>query len=286
MTVVLGHHFFQGIVVVADSRSTLQKKGSIVALKDNAQKIFFLTPNIIIGFAGDIEFAGSIIPFLVQQIKIRPRLNLLNNFVLKSPKLIRYAYNILAKKKGHRPIGFIIAGLDPSRPAPVKDKDGHVTGHLGIYDKKIFKISAPSFIPIYANAADPIVIMGSGEPGIVGLEEDFRKMQFGQVLPSLGFQAAIISTALMEKIKSLGISTVGGLAQIAIIDTMSSRFQPYQGKRDPYGQGDLDVEMLIRNGRFIQKDLKTGKEMMLLYPPEVLQIKEEENDLFAELDNL
>ncbi len=128
--------------------------------------------------------------------------------------------------------------------------------------------------------------MGSGEPGIVGLEEDFKKMQFGQALPSLDFQAAIISTALMGKIKSLGISTVGGLAQIAIIDNLGSRFQLYQGKRDPYGQGDLDVEMLIRDGRFIQKDLKTGKETMLLYPPEVLRIKEEKNDLFAELNNL
>lgn len=245
-----------------------------------------MTPDIIIGFAGDIEFAGTIISFLARQIKIRPRLGLLNTFAEKSPKLIRYAYNILVKEKGHHSIGFIIAGLDHSRPAQVKDKDGHVTDYIDIYDKKIFKISAPLFIPIHVTVNNPLVIIGSGEPGIKGLEEDFKKMQFGKVLPSLDFQAAIMSTSLMEKIKSLGISSVGGLAQIAIIDDQGPRFQQYQGKRNPYGQGELDVEMLIRNGRFIQKDLKTGKEVMLLYPPEVLEIKEEESDLFAELNEL
>ena len=179
-----------------------------------------------------------------------------------------------------------MAGLDHSRPNQTKDAAGKFTGHIGIYDKKIFKVSAPSFDPQFVTISDPFVIMGSGEPGIKGLEEDFRKMQFGHVSSSLSFYALIMAGALKDKIKSLGITTVGGLFQIAIIDNEGPRFQGYQGKRDTFSEGDLDVEMLVKDGRFIQKDLKTGTEIMLLYPPEVVQIKEDKSSLFAGLDKL
>ncbi|MDD5031648.1 MAG: hypothetical protein PHR36_01220 [Patescibacteria group bacterium] len=283
MTVVISQHFFQGVVVIADSRSSKQENGVIIPWKDNTQKIFFLTPNLIISFSGDVEFAGTIISFIAEQIKIRPKLGLLNIFIGKGPKLIKYAYNKLVEEKGIHSISFIIAGIDFSRPDQVKDEKGNVVGHVGIYDKKIFIVSSPSFNPRFASVTNPFVIMGSGKLGIEGLEEDFKKMQFGQVLP-LDYHAILMEIALRGKIRSLGISTVGGLSQIAIIDNRGPHFLPYKGKRDPSAPGGLDVEMLVKDGRFIQKDLKTGKEVILLYPPEVINIKEDKSDLFAEIE--
>lgn len=286
MTVVIGQHFFQGIVVIADSRSSIQRDGSAIPWRDNTQKIFFLAGNLIISFAGDVEFAGTIISFIARQIEVKPKLGLLNVFVDKCPKLIKYAYDILTKEKGERPVSFILAGMDSSRPEQIKDEQGKLIGYTGIYDKKILKISSPYFTPQYVTVSNPFVVMGSGALGVKGLEADFKKMQFGQELPSLDYQASLMEIALRNKIRSLGISTVGGLSQIAIIDNQGPRFQQYKGKRQPFDAGDLDVEMLIKNGRFIQRDLKTGKEVMLLYPPEVLSIKEDKSDLFAEFEGV
>ncbi|MBL1434452.1 hypothetical protein COB87_002720 [Candidatus Wolfebacteria bacterium] len=286
MTVVIGQHFFEGVIIIADSRSSIQKNGAVVPWRDNTQKIFFLTKDIVISFAGDVEFAGAIISFLSDQINKRPKLGILSIFITKGPRLIKYAYNLLSNKKGFRDVGFIIAGIDPKRPARVNDSNGKQTGYINIYDKKVLKVVSPDFETQEATIKNPFVIMGSGEQGIEGLEKDFQKLQFGQFSNNLAFQAVIIETSLRKKIESLGIDTVGGLSQIAIIDSQGARFQGYQGKRDPFEDGDLNVEMIVENGRFIQKDLKTGKEIKLLYPPEVLSVNEDGSDLFAELDNL
>jgi hypothetical protein len=284
MTVVIAQHFFQGLIVVADSRSSKLKNGSWIPWRDNTQKIFFLTPSLIIAFSGDIEFAGTIISFVQRQIKIRPQIGLLHRFIDKGPKLIRYGYQYLAKKHEARPVGFIVAGIDFSRASPLKDEKGNLIGRLPIYDKRIIKLVSPEFNLERATLENPFLIMGSGEIGVKGLEESLTDLQFGQMLNSLDFQAMLIEILLREKIKFLGIDTVGGLSQIAIIDNNGPRFQNYKGKKDPDKDGDLDVEMVFQNGRFVQKDLKTGKEIVLLHPPEIIKIEEDDSELFAELN--
>src|SRR3989344_1388543 len=249
MTLIAGQLFFQGLVLIADSRASTIKNGKIVPWRDNSQKIFLLSSHLGIGFAGDIEFAGSIISFLSSQIEKRPLLRNLHVFYSKGPKLIRYAYKILSEKTGEkRPVGFIVASLDPNRPEPIKNEIGQITGHIGIYDKKLFKISFP---------------------------ED-----------SLYFQAFLIDLILRRKIKELGIDTVGGLSQILIIEPKSSGFLQYKGKSDLDDSTDiLDIELIIKNDRLVQHNLITGKETPLLFPPEVMKIKDPESDLFADLDS-
>jgi len=73
MTVVLGQHFMEGVAVIADCRASLFKSGKTYAWRDNTQKIFFLNPEIIIGFAGDIEFAGSMIAFVSHHMASKPK---------------------------------------------------------------------------------------------------------------------------------------------------------------------------------------------------------------------
>jgi len=290
MTVVIGQHFFEGIVMIGDSRASLRKKDQFVPWRDIVQKIFFLTPNLIIGFAGDIEFAGAVIPFLVRAIESRPRLGLLHVFASKAPKLIKHAYDQLVKETGRTPdVAFIIAGIDFTRPAPAKDANGKITGYLAIYDKKVFKVASPSFAVENTSFETPFVVIGSGEPGMKGLEKTFHDLMFGQSTGGLDFQAALMQITLNKSIKELGITTVGGLYQIAIIDNRGPRFQTYKGKREPFKDGvaddELDVELYMRDGRFIQRDLKTGREVPILLPPEVLKINDSTRDLFTDLDN-
>ena len=288
MTLIAGQLFFQGLVLIADSRASTIKNGKIVPWRDNTQKIFLLSSHLGIGFAGDIEFAGSIISFLSSQIEKRPLLRNLHVFYSKGPKLIRYAYKILSEKTGEkRPVGFIVASLDPNRPEPIKNEIGQITGHIGIYDKKLFKISFPEDSFEEAKLIlMPSLVLGSGEPAVRGKEDSLKKLLFCSAMNSLYFQAFLIDLILRRKMKELGIDTVGGLSQILIIEPKSSGFLQYKGKSDLDDSTDiLDIELIIKNDRLVQHNLITGKETPLLFPPEVMKIKDPESDLFADLDS-
>lgn len=292
MTLVVGQQFFQGIVMIADSRASVLGGGKIIPWRDNTQKIFRLQEHLFIGFAGDIEFAGSIIAFLIKQINERRKLGQLHLFYSKAPKLIKYAYKVLSDKFGEkRLVSFMVGGVDFRRPAPVKDSRGKVTSYLSIYDKKLFKLESPEFeMQASSIPNNPILIMGSGEPALVGLERDFEKLQFG-INPSLplSFHASLIGMTLRNKAKKLGIDTVGGLFQIMTIDNNGSRFLGYKSRSnfeigEEEKNDELDVELIVKNGRLIQKNLISGKESLLLWPPEVLEIKDPSTDLFADID--
>ncbi len=284
MTVVLGQHFMEGVAVIADCRASLSKSGTTFPWRDNTQKVFFLNAEIIIGFAGDIEFAGSMIAFVSHHMTNKPKFGQPHIFLKKSLSVLKYAYEKLCEKTGRKPdIAFVIASNDLSRKQKVVDKDGKFTGYINITDKIVFKSASPYFTPELASISKPNVIIGSGTPGLNDIEKDLFNLQFNVNGGDVSFGVVISDHALRENIKKKGIDTVGGLSQIAVIDGKGPRFIPYKGKREPFNDGDLDVEMTIRNNRFVQRDLITGKEIELLFPPEVVSIVNEDEELFADL---
>ena len=184
-------------------------------------------------------------------------------------------------------MGFVIAGIDFNRPEPIMD-NGKMTGYMeGFFDKKVFQISSPNFEVVEANFFKrPILILGSGATVINSLEDDFKELyKFGGV-GNLDARALIISGGLKDKAEKLGINSVGGLFQIVVIDPKGSRFIPYKS-RSPENKNPifLDLEMAIKDGRWVQRDLKTGKEIILLHPPEVVSINSDSSDLFAILND-
>jgi len=287
MTLIAGQLFFQGLVLIADSRASISKNGIIYPWRDNTRKIFLLSNNLAIGFAGDIEFAGSIIGFLGSQIEKRPRLGNLHVFYNKGPKLIRHAYKFLSEKtREKRRVGFMIASLDPNRPEPIKNEKGQISGHIGIYDKKLFAISFPDDSFEEAGFNKPSLVLGSGELAVKEKEDELKKLRFGLVVDSLYFQASLMDFILRKKIKELGIDTVGGLSQILMIEPKGSSFLEYKGKSDLDNSTDiLDVELVIKGDTLVQRNLITGKEIPLLIPPDVIKIKDPSTDLFADLGN-
>lgn len=280
MTVVLGQRFMEGVAVIADCRASLSKSGKIFPWRDNTQKVFFLNTKIIIGFAGDIEFAGSMIAFVYHHMSSKPKFGQPHIFFKKVPGVLKYTYERLCEKTGRRPdVAFVVASNDLSRKQKVVDKDGKFTGYINLTEKIVFKAQAPYFTPELASIKKPNVIIGSGTPGLGDIEKDLFDLQFKATGGDVSFCVIISDHALRENIRKKGINTVGGLSQIAVIDSKGSRFIPYKGKRDPFDGGDLDVEMTIRNKRFVQRDLVTGKEVELLFPPEVISIINEGEEL-------
>jgi len=197
---------------------------------------------------------------------------------------LKYAYEKICEKTNRKPdIAFVIASNDLSRKQKVVDKDGKFAGYVNITDKIVFKAQAPHFTPQLTSISKPNVIIGSGTPGLDDIEKDLFDLQFNVNGGDVSFGVVISDHALRENIKKKGIDTVGGLSQIAVIDSKGSRFIPYKGKKEPFDGGDLDVEMIIRDGRFVQRDLITGKEIKLLFPPEIVSIVDEGEELFADL---
>jgi 20S proteasome alpha/beta subunit len=69
MSVVAGSSMFRGVMLAADTRSTIVRPGSSAIYVDNVQKLFAMTPRIALGFVGDIRVAGLIIIRLVQALR-------------------------------------------------------------------------------------------------------------------------------------------------------------------------------------------------------------------------
>ena len=285
MTVIYGQEFMQGIVMIADSRASKSDK----PWADNTQKIFRLGGHLFISFCGDIDFAGSIIEFLITQINHKKELSNPHIFFRKGPKLIKYAYDYLVLKSQRKPdIGFIVAGMDYDRPERVME-NGKVTGYISnIFDKKTFKIYSPNFIPEEANFfKKPILALGSGAFLVNKFENDFKRLSnFGGIGP-LHYHAMIISGAIKEEAEKAGETSVGGLFQIVVIDTEGSRFVPYKSRSSENNDPNfLDLEMTMRDGRWVQRHLKTNKEVFLLHPPEVIKVNDDSAELFALLNSV
>lgn len=73
MTLIYGQQFIDGIIITADSRaSKLNPTGKYDPWKDNTQKIFRIKGHLFVSFCGDIDFAGSIISFLINEVRKNP----------------------------------------------------------------------------------------------------------------------------------------------------------------------------------------------------------------------
>lgn len=287
MTLVAGQLFFQGIVMTADSRVTVFKNNRIIALKDIGQKLFHFPNNIILGFCGDYDFATSILDFLSRQVEKRPKLQNIFIFYDKAPKLIRYAYEVLSQRKKLRPqVNFLIGGIDFKRPTIVKETGGKKIILGNILNGKLFAFYCPDFIKKEANHEDSILVIGSGSPSKENTEKDLKKLQYSirADLPLI-HAASLISWALRNESKKLKIETVGGLFQVATIDLNGTAFHAYETRSEVNNSDELDLALFIRDGRYIQKNLKTGEEKPLLRPHEVINIEDPSDEIFADLEN-
>ncbi len=284
MTVIYGQAFIQGIVLIADSRASKSNK----PWADNTQKIFRLSGHLFISFCGDINFAGSIIEFLIRQIDQKKELSNPHIFFHKGPKLIKYAYNYLVSNNKQCPdLGFIIAGMDYGRPEKIME-NGKVVGYMeGLFDKKIFKVSSPDFIPVEANFfTKPILALGSGAFLIDKLENSFKNLYNLNGFGQLDSHGLIISGAIKDEAETSGETSVGGLFQIVVIDSEGSRFVPYRTRSvENNNPHFLDLELSMDNGRLVQRHIVTGKEVELLFPSEVIRVNDNSAELFALLNN-
>lgn len=280
MTVVVGQRFVEGnIMMMADSRiSVLGGDKNPIPWKDIAQKIIRLDTNLFIAYSGNVEFAANIIYFIMVYLQKYPKYKNLQLFKIKAPKIIRHAYNVLSKEfREKRDVEFMVGATDFSRPA--RDSKGRIVG-IAIFNNFLFKMVFPNNTTEEASFNKPILIMGSGSPAID--DQDLKEMQLKGLggLQNFLFICHVITYGIKTKVKELGIETVGGMYQIISIHRDGSGFTPYE-TIDDRGELTLGLKLNSDGTRYIQYNKKTGKEITLLYPDEILKITNKSRELFC-----
>lgn len=104
MSVIAGCSLFNGVILLADCRITIQRSGKPDILCDNVQKLFPLTKTTALGFVGDLKTASTMIRELFRQQSLsnkRSKTNRLHplSIIKWLPRYFRSSYRQLAKKQ-------------------------------------------------------------------------------------------------------------------------------------------------------------------------------------------
>jgi hypothetical protein len=115
MTIIAGASLFNGVILLADTRVTIQRpSGRPDICCDIAQKVFFLTPTTAIGFSGDVRAASAIICEALRQLATRAHTDALS---LRQwlPRFVAATYRAHARKHGAPVLAFIVGSVIPGR---------------------------------------------------------------------------------------------------------------------------------------------------------------------------
>lgn len=110
MSVLAGCSLFNGVLLLADCRATVTRKGKAPVYVDYVQKLFTVTPQIAFGFVGDIKAAAVMFQdlprFMNRRLKHMARLHPVM-FLDWFPRYLRFSYSKLNFQPD--PVGVMIA---------------------------------------------------------------------------------------------------------------------------------------------------------------------------------
>lgn len=115
MTVIAGASLFNGVILLADTRATIQRHGKPDVHCDIAQKLFQIAPSTVVGFSGNVHAASNLLLSAMRQLEHRRRDD---PFSLSGwlPRLFRARYAAYANKHGSPSVSFLVGSAVPGRP--------------------------------------------------------------------------------------------------------------------------------------------------------------------------
>jgi hypothetical protein len=298
MSVVAGCSLFDGVLLAADCRATVQYPNRPDIHSDNVLKVLAIHPNTAIAFVGDINIAAHLLGKLVVGLKNRSR----NDPITLShwlPRLFRHEYQKFVSQFGERTVIFMIASVIKGRPNVVERKAvEELVKYIGFGHSPIQRNFIPSMlieimklpsnfrwvtIPdtcmgvLYVLASPSFQIrayrplqfaaIGSGESAI----EEITKYQDAILAlePGNSFvESSQFRQIIQHFIDERKIQSVGGLYPVLKV-TGRGVEHITMGTEIPVGGTRL--ELAFENGRWIQKNLSTGKQIPILMPWELVK---------------
>ncbi len=211
MTLVVGCHFPEGAVILADSRATWQITGSKNVFQDTLQKLLPLLPTATIAYAGHVSTATSLINSLSSRIL---RNNRLKNVGYLGPNVGRFAKHDYQTLQGlsinPQPVSFVLAGIDTGRSQ----------AGSGSHEIRLWGYSSPRFRPV--EVKHNFVAVGSGSDVIV----PFLTQHWSELAALAGGaheKANWLIPRLENELERGTDMFVGGLFQILLIEPVGIR---------------------------------------------------------------
>ena len=112
MTVVAGVSLFNGVIITADCRVTVKRKGRADVHSDTLQKLIPLTSTAVLGFCGDVETAALMLHEMWRQLRLRKRRDAISMRAWL-PRFLRACFRALQKRGKARTVHFMIASVQP-----------------------------------------------------------------------------------------------------------------------------------------------------------------------------
>ncbi len=298
MSVVAGCSLFDGVLLAADCRATVQYPNRPDLYSDNVLKVLAVHPNTAIAFVGDIKIAAHLLRKLALDFKNRFRKDpiSLSHWL---PRLFRHEYQRFVSRFGERTVIFMIASVIKGRPNVVERKAveelvkyisfGHSPIQRNFMPSILIEImklppkfqwitipgtcmgilyvlASPSF-QIRAYRPLQFAAIGSGESAI----EEITKYQDAILAlePGNSFvESSQFRQVIQHFIDERKIQSVGGLYPVLKV---TGRGVEYITMGTEIPVGGTRVELAFENGRWIQKNLSTGKQIPILMPWEFVE---------------
>ena len=239
MTVVVGAIKGESVILVSDSRATARIGGVSEISDDRLQKVIGLSANLIIGYAGDVSAVNDILRELSSYVEIsHTRKELLSEIT-----------NLCVAKIGERLTSFSLLAAT--------FEDGSWKLHLFEYE------AAYSAQPV-----ETFKLIGSGSVA-QGAIEQFYNTNIDGNYDDKQFVDKLVMT-LSSRLSGDDVVGVGGLPQALILDsggvrTRSTGFVEMTPEGEPRSK-----QIVFEGGHWLQKDLASGSEMMIITPNEML----------------
>jgi len=298
MSMVAGCSLFDGVLLAAECRATIQYPNRPDLYSDNVLKVFAIHPNTAIAFVGDINIASHLLKELLIGFKTRSRKDPIS-LSQWLPRIFRHEYQRFISRFGERTVIFMIASVIKGCPNVVERKAveelvetigfGHspiqrnfMPGILieimkvpskfkwvtipGACMGILYVLASPTF-QIKAYRPLQFAAIGSGESSI----EEITKYQDAILAlhPGNSFvESSQFRQVIQRFIDERKIKSVGGLYPVLKV-TGNGVEHITMGTEIPVGGTRL--ELAFEGGRWIHKYLSTGKQIPILMPWEFVK---------------
>lgn len=119
MSVVAGCSLFDGVLLAADCRMTIERRGAADVYVDNVQKLFPVADGTALGFVGHMKCAGDLLQMLFSQLGARRHQDPIS-LSTWMPRFFRMAYGKVSARMGQQSVAFMVASAIRGRPNSVE----------------------------------------------------------------------------------------------------------------------------------------------------------------------
>jgi hypothetical protein len=297
MTAVAGVSLFNGVMLTADCRVSVKRPGWRTIVRDEAQKVFPLTPTTIIGFSGRVSTASSLLHELFRQLRNARRSDPVS-MARWLPRFFKATFAALSRKGDVGRVDFMVGSVIPGRTNVIeRQKAVDLMREIGFGNPSIQRSFVPdvlmralmtdpthTYVPIPGSIAGLLYTMtsplfkpqhlkplefaaiGSGHHATVEIKRTADWLLAG--MPGNDFiESQALTSAVSQFIAEHEIQDVGGMYPCVKLDQRGPLFL---GARHHFPLYEVLLTFDGPRGRWVQENHTTGKRIELLYPWEIL----------------